>query len=772
MSIIGVKEFQGKIGLSYSDSKPWWPGPIRAPRGAPNVLYIVLDDVGFGHLGCYGGEVETPNIDALAEGGLRYTQFHTTALCSPTRSCLMTGRNHHSNHMACISESTSGFPGYDAMIPKENGTIAEYLKMRGYSTYALGKWHLTPADEESWAGPYDHWPLGMGFEHFYGFLGAEANQYYPDLVQDNHPVKPPKIPEEGYHLMGDLTDRAIEYISNHLQVEPSRPFLMYFCPGACHAPHHAPREWIDKYKGRFDKGWDKVREEILVRQKSMGIVPPNTELAPHLPTFEGPSPTWDSLSSDQQRLFARMMEVFAAYLSYADHEIGRLLNFLKETELFENTLIVVISDNGASGEGGVVGSTNENKFLNNIPESLEENLKAMPELGGPKYYNHYPQGWALAGNTPFKFYKRYTYEGGVCDPLIVHWPKRIKARGELRNQYHHAVDVVPTILEALGFEAPSVYNGIPQRPIEGVSMAYSFNDPNVPTRKEMQYYEMMGSRAAWHNGWKAVTRHEPMSETGRFDEDVWELYHVDEDRSEIHDLSKQYPEKLEEMRIRWWVMATTFNVLPLDDRGISRIAASREKPTIVEKRSSFIYYPNTAEVPQGTAPVLQNISHAITAEVEIPEDGAEGVILSQGSQFGFSFFIKNKRLVYAYNYVGIAEYRIVSNVDVPTGKSKLRFEFEVTGKPDVAQGKGAPGVGRLLMDGKVVGEGQIPVTVPLGFSITGGGISCGRNEGQSVTSEYRSPFSFTGKIKQVTLDLGGEPSFDAKAELRRILATV
>ncbi|MFI5419498.1 MAG: arylsulfatase [Nitrososphaerales archaeon] len=767
-------EFRGKIGLSYEDSTPWWPTPVRPPKGAPNVLYIVLDDVGFGHLGCYGGAIDTPNLNKLAENGLRFTDFHTTALCSPTRSCLLTGRNHHSNHMACITEGGTGFPGYDAKIPKENGTVADYLKTRNYNTYALGKWHLTPTAELSWIGPYGRWPLGQGFDHYYGFLGGETNQWYPDLIEDNKPVAPPGNPKTGYQLTTDLADHAIGYIANQHMIAPDLPFFMYFCPGACHAPHHAPKEWIDKQKGKFDKGWDVIRAEILERQKDMGIMPPNTELAPALAGNMGPVPTWDSLNSDQKILYARFMEVFAAYLSFADGEIGRLVDFLENNDMLDNTLIFVVSDNGASGEGTPVGSVNENKYFNYVPDDLKENLKALDDLGGPKTYEHYPQGWALAGNTPFKFWKRYTYQGGISDPCIIHWPNGIKAKGELRHQYHHANDLVPTVLEVTGIEMPFELYGIPQRPIEGISMAYCFNDANVPTKKETQYYEMLGSRAIWHKGWKAVTTHKPTSQVGHFEKDEWELYNVDTDRSEIHNLAKQYPEKVEEMRFRWFVEATKFNVLPLDDRGPSRVIDTMKQPSLLQNLSRYTYYQNTAEVPENIAANVKNLSHSITADVELSTGGAEGIILTQGSRFGgYSLFVKNNRLVYVYNYVGLNLYRIISNIDVPAGRSTLKFEFQATGKPDVLNGKGAPGVGRLMINGTVVGEASIPLTIPVMYALTGCGLTCGYGNGESVSvDDYQAPFKFTGKIREVVVEITGEPLFDAQSELRKIMATV
>ena len=464
--------FPGRMGRTIGESSPAWPAPVRAKPGAPNVLFIVLDDTGFGQLGCYGSPINTPNIDKLAQNGLLYTNMHTTALCSPTRSCILTGRNHHSNAMACITEGSEGYPGANGAIPFENGFLSEILLEQGYNTYALGKWHLTPAEQISAAGPYDRWPLGRGFERYYGFLGGDTSQYYPDLVYDNHQVEPPKTPEEGYHLTPDLVDKAISFIADSKQLAPDKPFFLYFATGAQHAPHHVPKEWADKYKGKFDDGWDAYREKVFARQKELGIIPQNAVLSRHDPDVQD----WSKLSADERRLYARMMEVFAGFLEHTDHHIGRLIDYLAATGELDNTLIMLISDNGASSEGGPTGSTNENKFFNNVPDDLKQNLAALDDLGGPKYFNHYAWGWTFAGNTPFKRWKRETYRGGVSDPFLVHWPKGIKAKGEIRHQYAHAIDMVPTVLDALGIEPPAVIRGVTQSPIEGVSFAHTFDD--------------------------------------------------------------------------------------------------------------------------------------------------------------------------------------------------------------------------------------------------------------------------------------------------------
>jgi arylsulfatase len=516
------KKFRGVIDVDIRDSVPDW-SPFeapKAPRRAPNVVYVVLDDVGFSAMSSYGGPIETPNIDRIARDGVRYTQWHTTALCSPTRSCLLTGRNHTRNSMACITEAAIGFPNGSGVIPRENGMVSQILAAGGWNTYIVGKWHLCPESEMNLAATRRNWPNGRGFERFYGFLGAETNQWYPDLVYDNHPVDQPKSPAEGYHLTEDITDRALEFIKDAKTIAPGKPFFLYYAPGACHAPHHAPREWIDRFKGRFDTGYEAIRERTLARQKELRIVPPDTQVPPINPigTPENrtgpngqPFPAldytrpWDSLAADEQRLFARMAEVYAGFLAHTDHQIGRLLDYLEETEQRDDTLVILVSDNGASGEGGPNGSVNENKMANGIPDDIRENLAMIDELGGPKTYNHYPNGWAMAFNTPFKMWKRYEFNGGTSDPCIISWPRGLRARGELRHQYHHAIDLVPTILDVLGVEAPETIDGHVQSKFDGVSMRYSFEDGAAPTTRRTQFYSMLGSRGIWHDGWKAVT---------------------------------------------------------------------------------------------------------------------------------------------------------------------------------------------------------------------------------------------------------------------------
>lgn len=770
--------FPGVIGRTVGESSPAWPAPLRATEGAPNVLFIVLDDTGFGQLGCYGSPINTPNINRLAERGLRYTNMYTTALCSPTRSCILTGRNHHSNAMAGITEGSTGYPGYNGNVPFENGFLSEMLLQRGYNTYAVGKWHLTPAEQTSAAGPYDRWPLGRGFERYYGFLGGDTHQYYPDLVFDNHQVEPPKTPEEGYHLTEDLTNRAMQFVADSKQLAPNKPFFLYFCTGAMHAPHHVPKEWADKYKGKFDDGWDKYREKVFAKQKELGVIPQNATLSRHDPDVQD----WDKLPADERRLYARMMEVFAGFLEHTDYHIGRLLRFLESAGELDNTLIMLISDNGASAEGGPTGSINENKFFNNVPDDLKQNLAALDELGGPKYFNHYAWGWTHAGDTPFKRWKRETYRGGVSDPFIVHWPKGVKAKGEIRTQFAHAIDMVPTVLECLGVDPPEQIRGVTQSPIEGVSFAHTFNEAKAESKHHTQYFEMMSHRSIYHddgqNRWRAVcpipgpSFAEAKMGFGEFalteeklrelDAKGWELYNLNNDPAETKNLADTHRDVLIEMIALWYAEAGKYKVFPLDSRGTARFAEQR--PQLAEDRKSYIYYPHTQAVPENVAVKTLNRAFSLTAGVEIPKGGAEGVIICHGSNVGgYTFFIKDKKLHYVHNYVGAEEFHVESKDEIPEGKVELRFEFEPTGKPDIAKGKGAPGRAQLYINGKLAGQADFPVTIPLAIGI-GGGLNVGRNPGAPVSRLYHPPFTFTGKIFKVIADVSGKMIQDTEEE--------
>jgi arylsulfatase A-like enzyme len=766
--------FPGVIGRTADESSPAWPAPVRATKGTPNVLFVVLDDTGFGQLGCYGSPIATPNLDRLAADGLRYSNMHTTALCSPSRSCIINGRNHHSNGMACITEMATGFPGYNGLVPFENGFLSEMLLAHGYNTYMIGKWHLIPSVQETAAGPYDRWPLGRGFERYYGFLGGDTSQWDPELVYDNHQVEPPRSAEEGYHLTEDLADKAIEFISDAKQVDPNKPFYLHFCTGATHAPHHVPKEWADRFSGAFDDGWDAYREKVFARQKELGILPQDAELSRHDPDV----PEWDSLSDDQRRLYARMMEVFAGFLSHTDHQIGRLLDHLETIGELENTLIMVISDNGASSEGGPTGTTNEAQFFNNAQEPFEDSLAAIDEIGGPKYFNHYPWGWTWAGNTPFRRWKRETYRGGVSDPFIVHWPKGIAAKGEVRDQYAHAIDMVPTVLDVLGIEPPATIRGVPQSPLHGTSLAHTFDDPAAVGGRTTQYFEMLGHRSIYHDGWRAVCPWpgpsfteagkgfgEPISaeKLAQLDATGWELYHVALDPAECHNLAEDHRDRLIAMIATWYVEAGKYNVMPVDGSGVARAAV--EKPLIAAPRDRFVFYPGTQSVPFFAGPRVLNRPHSITADIEIPEAGAEGVLFAQGtSAGGFTLYVKDRRLHYTHNWVARELLHVASDTELSAGRHELRFEFEPTGAPDPAKGHGSPGRLQLYIDGELGGDREVPFTTP--FMFNPGALTCGADPGSTVTADYEAPFRFSGTIHTVTVDLSGELISDPEAELK------
>ncbi|MFG2926544.1 arylsulfatase [Streptomyces sp. NPDC048305] len=779
--------FRGVVNLDVRDSVPDW-SPYqqpKAPDGSPNVVYIVLDDVGFGAMSCYGGPIETPNIDRIAAKGLRYSQWHTTALCSPTRSALLTGRNHTTNGMACISEAAIGFPNSNGHIPPECATLAELLVEKGYSTSLVGKWHLCPEDEMNLASTKRNWPTGRGFERFYGFLGAETNQWYPDLVHDNHPVQPPATPEEGYHFSVDITDKAIRYIDDVKVVAPERPVFLYYAPGCAHAPHQAPKEWIERYRGKFDAGYEAMREQILARQKELGLVPKDTQLPPVNPigtpdTRTGPegeqfpdvdyTRPWDELNADERRLFARMAETYAGFLSHCDEQIGRLLDYLEEIEQLDNTIIVVVSDNGASGEGGPNGSVNENKFFNGVADDLQENLSMIDELGGINTYGHYPNGWAMAFNTPFKMWKRYSFNGGTCDPCVVSWPAGIKARGEVRDQYHHAVDIVPTVLDCLGFELPEAVKGRTQIPLQGVSMRYSFDAATIPTAKSTQFYSMLGTRGIWHQGWKAVTTHPAVSGWSNFAQDTWELYHAEADRAEMHDLAEQEPEKLNELIGLWFHEAGANHAFPLDDRSPMEIL-STHRPQLTPPRNRYVYRPGISEVPESVAVNIRNRSYSIGALVDFQGTDASGVLFAHGGRFGgHALYVRDNRLHYVYNFLGSEEQSVSSGTDLP------RDGLVVLAASFVKDGEETPGVATGILSlyhgEEKVGEGRIK-TQPGKFTLAGEGLNVGRDGGEPVTDHYpgTSPWAFTGAgLRRVAIDVSGEPYIDLEREAMAMMA--
>jgi arylsulfatase A-like enzyme len=775
--------FEGVVNIDIKDSTPDW-GPFTqpiAPPGAPNILYVVLDDVGFSAMEPYGGLIETPNIKRIADRGTTFTEFHTTALCSPTRSCLLTGRNHTTNGMGCITEATSGFPNANGHIPFECANLAEVLVERGWNTYHVGKWHLCAEDEMNLASSKRQWPLGRGFERYYGFLGGETNQWYPDLVYDNHPVAAPSLPEDGYHLTVDLTDKAIEFVNDAKAIAPDKPFFLYYCPGAAHAPHHAPQEWIDRYKGVFDMGYEAYREGVLERQKALGIIESSTELSPIDPYADTTSHDgkpwsetdrvrpWASLSADEQRLFCHMAEVFAGFLSHADHELGRLLDYLEDSGQLDNTIIVLVSDNGASGEGGPNGSVNENKFFNGLPDSMDANLAMLDELGSPTTYNHYPTGWAWAFNTPFKLWKRYAnYEGGTADPLLVSWPEGLGGTGGIRRQYCHAVDIVPTLLECLGIEMPDVVKGYTQHPIEGVSFAPALADPSAVTKKETQFYSMLGTRAIWHQGWKAATAVPAAPESwGDFHHQRWELFDTTTDPSECHDLAAEQPIKLQELIALWWAEAGRYQALPLESRGAIEILGA-ERPQLSSPRSRYVYTPGGAEIPESVAPNIRNRSYTIGAEVELETADAAGVLFSQGSRFGgHALYIRDGHLVYVYNWVGEHVQTVVSDETVPTGHCVLSATFDRVGES-------MPTTGTLSLHirDKQVGSATI-MTQPGKFGLGGGGLVVGQSGAEPVTGDYPGvrPWPLTGgRVIKVVIDVSGEPFVDLAREAAAMFA--
>ncbi|MFF7656076.1 arylsulfatase [Streptomyces sp. NPDC007983] len=723
--------FQGKIGTTYDESTPWWPEQRTPPEDTPNVVVIVLDDVGFSDLGCFGSDIDTPAMDALAAGGLRYANFHTTTLCSPTRASLLTGRNHHSVGMRMLSNFDTGFPSGRGRITTAAATLPEVLRDSGFNTMAVGKWHLAPMEQTTPSGPYTQWPLSRGFERYYGFLEAETDSFHPELFYDNHAVDPPKTPEEGYHLSEDLVDRSIEFVRDQTSVTPEKPFFLYLAFGAAHAPHQAPQEYLDKYRGRFDHGWDAERATRHARQIERGILPPGTELAPRNP---GVVP-FDELSDDERKLSVRLQEAYAAMLDHTDHQIGRLMEFLERIGQMENTITILLSDNGASQEGGQKGSLNPTAFQNGIAEDLDEMVARIDDIGTERAHANYPWGWAQAGNTPFKRYKQNTHEGGVRCPLIVQWPRGLPRTGEVRQQFHHVNDIVPTLFDLLGVRAPEVYNGIPQLPIHGVSMAYTFGSPTAPTRKEAQYFEMFGHRAIWHDGWKAVAFHQRGTS---FDADQWELYHHDTDFSECKDLAQTRPEQLQKMIARFWVEAGKYDVLPLDDNGFA-YRAKIPRPGSPRRRTTFTYYPGMAHLPIAAVPPVMNRAHRITAYVDRAAASDEGVLVSLGNiSSGYVLYVKDNRLVYEYNFLG-TRYTVTSTEELPTGPAELTFEFVKTGD--------MRGVGHLYVSGRPVGTEDIPRVLPhfLGWQ----GLDVGRDTLSPSSPGYDGEFAFTGAFEKV-----------------------
>jgi arylsulfatase len=771
-------DFKGKISLDVRDSKADW-GPFtpkKAPAGAPNILFVLYDDTGLAAWSPYGGRINMPTLQRLADQGLRYTQWHTTALCSPTRSTILTGRNHHLNGMAAITEAADGYPGAHGRIPAQAATVAQILQDNGFSTFWIGKNHNVPEQDVASGASRKQWPLAMGFDRFYGFLGGETNQWYPDLVEDNRFIEQPYGPEQGYHLSKDLADQAISMIRDQKASNPSKPWFMWYNPGANHAPHQAPQEYIDKYKGKFDDGYEAYRVWVLARMIEKGAVPKGTKLTPLNPLPESVANPgdyvrpWKSLSPDEKRLFSRLAEVYAAFSEYTDVQVGRIVDYLEATGQLDNTVIFYGADNGASGEGTPNGSVNENKFFNGYPDEIAENMKLINELGGPNTYQHFPTGWAAAFSTPFQMFKRYSqYSGGTNDPLVISWPKGIKARGEIRNQYHHSTDFVPTVLDIVGIEMPKVYRGVEQFPLSGVSMKYSFDaTPDAPTKKKRQYYAMLGTRGLWEDGWLATSVHAPLTGKGKFDQDQWQLYHVDVDRSESVDLAKKYPEKLKAMIAAWNEEARVNLVLPLDDRSAVEVLGT-ERPSEEAVRDRYVYYPGTAPVPEGVAVNVRNRSYKILANVEITDADASGVIFAHGSRFGgHTLFIKDHKLHYVYNFLGIKpEQHFVSTQELKPGKYTLGMEFIRE-----SAGKNGESIGRmkLYVDDQVAAEGPMR-TQPGKFTLSGDGLCIGYDSGDAVSQAYKTPGEFHGgEIQGVAVSVEKAAYVDLEQEAKRAMA--
>jgi len=737
---------------------------LRPPKGAPNVLVILIDDAGFGSNSAFGGPCQTPNLERLAARGLKYNRFHTTALCFPTRAALLTGRNHHSVGMGSITEAATGAPGYSSVLPNSISPLARTLKLNGYSTAQFGKCHEVPVWETSPVGPFDAWPTGGGgFEYFYGFIGGEANQWYPSLYEGTTPVEPKKTPEEGYHLVADMTDKAIAWVGQQKALAPDKPFFIYFAPGATHAPHHVPKEWADKYKGKFDQGWDKLREETIARQKTLGVIPADCQLTAR----HAEIPAWEEMPEALKPILRHQMEVYAGFLEYTDHHIGRLLDGLTKLNILDDALVYYITgDNGASAEGTLQGAYNEMANFNGLAalETPEFLMARYDKLGGPESYNHYSVGWAHAMNTPYQWTKQIaSHWGGTRNGLVVHWPNGIKAKGEIRPQFHHVIDVAPTILEAAGLPEPVSVNGVQQRPIEGVSMLYSFDDATAAERHETQYFEMFGHRGIYHKGWTAVTKHgqPPWVLVGRkivaFDDDVWELYDTSKDWSQANDLAKEMPEKLHELQRLWLIEAARYNVLPIDDRGAERFNSDLAGRPVLLKGNTQLLFGGMGRLGENCVLNVKNKSHSVTAEIEVPEAGGEGVIIAQGaSTGGWSLYAKSGKLKYCYNLAGVNHYYVEAARALPAGEHQVRMEFAYAGG-----GLGKGGQVTLYVGGEKVGEGAIPMTQAMVFSVDDG-CDVGEDTGAPVSPDYGSRGNaFNGTVKGVQLAIGeAAESFD------------
>lgn len=739
--------FTGKIAESYEDSTPSYPKPTTAPAGAPNVLVILLDDVGFGMTGTFGGPVPTPNLDKLSADGLKYNCFHTTALCSPTRAALLTGRNHHSCGTGVIIEMGTGFPGYTGIIPRSTALVSQILQDNGYATSMFGKWHNTPEPAISPAGPFDRWPTGLGFDYFYGFNQGETHQYYPTLYRNTTPVPAPKTPEQGYHFTEDMTDEAIAWTRNVRAADPHKPWFVYFSTGAIHAPHHVPREWREKFAGKFDHGWDKQRELTHARQLEMGIIPPGTKLTPRPESL----PSWESQSAEAKRVYLRLMENYAGYMAHTDYHVGRLIDSLEASGELDNTLIFyIVGDNGASPEGGLEGTFSELASLMGIDLGLQSTINRLDEIGGPTSEPHVPVGWAWAMDAPFAWTKQVaSHFGGTRNPLVVHWPKGIQAKGALRSQFHHVIDVVPTILEACKIREPDEVDGIAQKPMEGVSMLYSFDDGAAKSRRTTQYFEMKCNRAIYHDGWIACSRLGTPWDRGKsglsFEDAPWELYDVAADFSEADDLASRRPEKLAELQAKFVEEAKKYDVFPLDPRFTERmdprLRVAGEPPT------SWTYFGNHVWLPEPIGPQLFPRSHSMTAELVVPAEGAEGVVACAGAfSAGWSLYVKEGKPAFRYTFFDLADVTIRSDATLPKGKATLKTEFTADGSP------AGSGTLKLFVDDKQVGEGKLARSA---FRHGLEPFEVGRDSITPVAPDYkdRGTFEFTGEIEKVLFEI-------------------
>ncbi|QGJ68688.1 Arylsulfatase [Planctomycetales bacterium 10988] len=741
--------FHGKIGLRPSDSTKDFPAAVKAPEDAPNILLILTDDVGFGASSTFGGPIPTPTFDRVANNGLRFNHFHTTALCSPTRAALLTGRNHHSVATACIMECGVGFPGYDTLVPKSKRGLGTILKHNGYNTAWFGKNHNVPDWQTSQSGPFDLWPVGLGFEYFYGFIGGDTNQWSPAIVENTTPLEPP-TGDPNYHFDVDLADHCIKWIRMQNAVAPEKPFFAYYAPGTAHAPHHAPKEWIAKFKGKFDHGWDQQREMTFAKQKEMGIIPKDAKLTERSPGIAA----WDSLNADEKKVYARMMEVYCAALAHCDHQMGRVIDTIEEVGELDNTLIIFIQgDNGASAEGSPQGLLNEMTFFNNIKEPFSEVLRRMDELGSPMTFNHYPIGWAHAMDTPFQWTKQVaSHFGGTRNALAISWPRGIKGSGQVRSQFHHVIDILPTILDITEIPHPVMVDGVDQAPIEGVSMKYTFDDPDAPSKRETQYFEMFANRAIYNDEWIAATTPttppwvsvaEPVDPIDGYQ---WELYHVQKDFSQTNNLAKKEPQKLRDLQRLFYIEAVKFDVLPIDNSKVERLDV-RNRPSNILGLNEFTYYDGLIRIPEGSAPDLKNKSFGISAVVEIPEGGAEGMLMTQGGRFaGVGLYLLEGKPVFQYNLCGVERYTVVGEQPLSPGKHVITLDFNYDG------GVGGSGQATLTIDGETVDSKKIPRTIAFRMSLDET-LDIGEDTGTPISEDYQVPFKFTGKLLKVTVSL-------------------